>query len=116
MEGERRKRKLDGEEASEEQQIEKFFALIKSTKEVRDRLSKEKAKEKAKGVWNPTFQPEDFIDDEVLARVNATHAPAGPSEKEKEAVEKELPEATAPTGENGNKNKQSEDLDLTLSL
>lgn len=74
MEGERRKRKL-GEEENEEAKIEKFFELIRSTKEVRDRLcntissSKEKQdkccdeeKMKEKGSWKPCFAPEDFID------------------------------------------------------
>lgn len=120
MEGEKRKRKLENEDQeSEEQQMEKFFALIKSTKDVRDRLSKGKNEEKApKGVWNPTFQPGDFVDDEELARINISfsHPPAaGPSEKQEEAVEKELPELAAAENEN-NKEKASDNLDLTLSL
>ncbi|KAK7344296.1 hypothetical protein VNO77_13739 [Canavalia gladiata] len=111
MEGERRKRKIEKEEESEEQQMEKFFALIKSTKDVRDRLSKEKEEEKAKSVWKPMFQPEDFIDDEELVRINVLHPPAaGPSGKD--TVEKESAEAA----QNGNKKKARDDLDLTLSL
>ncbi|XP_061346001.1 protein NIM1-INTERACTING 3 [Gastrolobium bilobum] len=128
MEGERRKRKIiENEEESEEQQLEKFFALIKSTKDIRDRLSKEKEEEKAKGVWNPTFQPEDFIDDVDLTRINILHQPAaGPSgqEKEKDDVHKESPEAAAAAAaatpleenENENRRKASDKLDLTLSL
>lgn len=67
--GGRRKRRLE-EEESEEEKMEKFFALIRSTKEARDRLSKEREnhkklseEDKFKNVWNPTFQPEDFIHD-----------------------------------------------------
>ncbi|XP_027367550.1 protein NIM1-INTERACTING 3 [Abrus precatorius] len=126
MEGERRKRKIEKEEESEEVQMEKFFALIKSTKDVRDRLCKEKEEEKAKGVWKPTFQPEDFIDDEDLVRINIMPAPApateatGPSGKEtKDGVDKDSAEASAaaPLDENGSKNKAcDDDLDLTLSL
>ncbi|OIV91082.1 hypothetical protein TanjilG_17042 [Lupinus angustifolius] len=112
MEAERRKRKIENEEESEEKQMEMFFALVKSTKDVRDRLSKRKEEEKAKGVWNPTFIAEDFIDDQELARINISHPPGGSSEKEKE-MEKELPEAEA---ENENKEKASDNLDLTLSL
>lgn len=115
----------NNEEASEEEQMEKFFALIKSTKDMRDRLSKEKKEEKAKGtIWNPTFQPEDFIDDEELARLHSTSQVPGVAPSEKEVAEKELlPEeantapTAAPADENGNKKKESDDdLDLTLSL
>ncbi|KAJ1425537.1 NPR1/NH1-interacting protein [Sesbania bispinosa] len=97
--------------------MEKFFALIKSTKDVRDRITKEKKEEKAKGVWNLTFQLEDFANDEEVARINILHPPAGPSEKEKreEAAEKELTEA-ATIAENENKEKARDNLDLTLSL
>ncbi|RDX69522.1 hypothetical protein CR513_51353, partial [Mucuna pruriens] len=111
---------MEKEEESEEQQMEKFFALIKSTKDVRDRLSKEKEEEKAKGVWKPTFQPEDFMDDEEFAKVNVLRfQPAEPSGKETEEVpaHKESPEPTAdPQPQNGNTNKSTDDLDLTLSL
>ncbi|TKY52337.1 NIM1-INTERACTING 3 [Spatholobus suberectus] len=119
MEGDqRRKRKMEKEE-SEEEQMEKFFALIKSTKDARDRFSKEKEEEKAKGVWKPTFQPEDFMDDEELAKINVLRQTAGPSGKEtkEEAPDKESPEATAqPQAPNGKNEKPSDDLDLTLSL
>ncbi|XP_061366300.1 uncharacterized protein LOC133309530 [Gastrolobium bilobum] len=117
MEGERRKRKLENEEENEEQKMEKFLALIKSTKDVRDLLSKEK---KEKGIWNPTFQPEDFIDYREFGKrnISAPHA-AGPSEKEKE-VKEYLPEApiaaAAPATENEEKEKASDHLDLNLSL
>ncbi|GFY94619.1 hypothetical protein Acr_10g0000040 [Actinidia rufa] len=67
MEGESRKRKMENEE-DEEEEMEKFFALVRSTKDVRERLNKSQEGEKKKGeeekpvrVWNPSFQPEDFM-------------------------------------------------------
>lgn len=56
-------------EDNEEQKMEKFFALIRNAKDVRDRLCKEKEdddnkkveEDKEKGVWKPNFEPEDFI-------------------------------------------------------
>lgn len=129
MEGERRKRKLeDEEEENEEQKMEKFFALIRSTK---DLLSKEKTdnkveEKKEKGIWNPTFQLEDFIGcGEVpvgKTSVSVTEHHAGPSEKEKEVtIEKEnLQEETiteaAAAEENEVNEKASDPLDLNLSL
>jgi len=111
---------MDREEESEEEQMEKFFALIKSSKDARDRLSKEKEEEKAKGVWKATFEPEDFMDDQELAKINYKDAPA-PSgkETEKEPTHKESAEATTEPqtqAQNGNNNKPSHALDLTLSL
>lgn len=129
MEGERRKRKLESEEENEEQKMEKFFALIKSTKDVRDLLSKEKIDkkaddEKAKGIWTPMFQPEDFIDYGEFGRSNIVSTPhAGSSEKakEKEVIEKDyLQEATTaavvPAAKTEDKEKASNHLDLNLSL
>lgn len=108
---------MEREEESEEEQMEKFFALIKSTKDARDRLSKEKEEEKAKGVWKPTFEPEDFMDDQELAKIKYKEDAPGPSGK---VTEKEpSPDATTephPQPQNGNNNKPSHDLDLTLSL
>lgn len=132
MEGDRRKRKLEEEEEeeNEEQKMEKFFALIRSTK---DLLSKEKTdnkvdEKKEKGIWNPTFQLEDFIgygEPVGKSNVSVTDHHAGPSEKEKEGMtEKEnLQEETttaaaavAPAEENEVKEKASDSLDLNLSL
>ncbi|KAI9099129.1 hypothetical protein K1719_024896 [Acacia pycnantha] len=49
MEGERRKRKLENnEEESEEEKLEKFYELIRSTKDVRDRLANNKDREDKK--------------------------------------------------------------------
>ncbi|MCI06241.1 protein NIM1-INTERACTING 1-like [Trifolium medium] len=134
MEGERRKRKLlEEEEENDEEKMEKFFALIKNT---RDLLSKPDKKvdegKKEKSIWNPTFQLEDFIGCEELGKsnvsVSVTHdAVAGPSsEKEKEVmiIEKEcVQEAAAtttveaPVDQIEDKEKISDNrLDLNLSL
>ncbi|XP_054798254.1 uncharacterized protein LOC129303165 [Prosopis cineraria] len=124
MDGGRRKRILDGEEEdSEEQKMEKFFALIRSTKEVRDRLSKEREnnkkseEDKFKNVWNPSFQPEDFIHDYQDLGIRSTHPAGGPSsEKEVDAQDKDsepiaetAPPPAPPHGE-------EDELDLNLSL
>lgn len=142
MEGEeRRKRKIENEEENEEQKMEKFFALIKRTKDVRDRFYKEKLTDTKKidgekaaaggtsTIWNPKFQPEDFIDSGEMAKKNNIinivsghdHA-AAPSEKELIIEKKQdLQEATTATPaaaqDNEEKDKASEhflDLDLTL--
>ncbi|KAI6684535.1 hypothetical protein NL676_030448 [Syzygium grande] len=72
--------------------MEKFFALIRSTREVHDRLrgggplsseeseksreDRRKAEEDRPGpresAWNPTFQPEDFSLDPILYKPSAT--------------------------------------------
>lgn len=111
MEGERKKRKMEYEEEDEDEQIEKFFALIKSTRQLRDLLrgssngpkekrdqkKKEEGQEKAAGgAWNPAFQPEDFLDQ------SAGHG-AGPSKIQEEEEEKK-------------EDKGGVSLDLKLSL
>ncbi|QCD98399.1 protein NIM1-INTERACTING 1-like [Vigna unguiculata] len=130
MEGERRKRKIENEEENEEQKMERFFALIKRTKDVRDRLYKENKKmdgEREKSIWNPKFEVEDFIDcgqimpESGKASGSHHHDLAGPSNKELRDEKKEdLQDATqlVPTEEqNGEeKDKRSEHLDLNLSL
>ena len=84
MEGGRKRRKLqnieedddeeeddeeeedEDEDEDEEEKMKLFFALIQNTKAMRDKIkSKESAEEDnpTKGVWNPKFQPEDFIED-----------------------------------------------------
>ncbi|KAK2977194.1 hypothetical protein RJ640_008819, partial [Escallonia rubra] len=79
MDGERRKRKIEQNEQredDEEGKMAKFFSLIRSTKEVRERImggaaavgkSKEEQKlgneEKPATTWNPTFRSEDFMED-----------------------------------------------------
>ncbi|KAK7259017.1 hypothetical protein RIF29_24611 [Crotalaria pallida] len=146
MEGERRKRKIENEEESEEEKMERFFALIKSTKDVRDLLfNKEKTDnkkvsdddEKAKGIstWVPKFQPEDFIEygGEFGRRNNnivITTTPHVGSSSEKETekereveviIEKEYLKEAATTEAVGQpaeaaKEKASDLLDLNLSL
>ncbi|XP_028779463.1 radixin [Neltuma alba] len=136
MDGGRRKRRLDGEEEdSEEQKMEKFFALIRSTKEVRDRLSKERdsnkklEEDKFKNIWNPTFQPEDFVPDYQDSGTRTTH-PAGPSnEKEVDIVQDKESEPIAeaappppppppppPVHDEKANEEDKLDLDLNLSL
>ncbi|KAL2254208.1 UNVERIFIED_CONTAM: hypothetical protein Sindi_0215500 [Sesamum indicum] len=104
-----------GEEENEEEQIEKFFALIKSTREVRERMAtagetKEKAAADrpqpaggAAAVWNPTFRLEDFME--------AAPPPSPPMEKAAEAgpsTDGGKQESDEKSGDKG--------LDLNLSL
>ncbi|CAK9185974.1 unnamed protein product [Ilex paraguariensis] len=73
MEGERRKRKMDSEVENEEEKTEKFFALIRSTRELRELMTgrvdqtkeadKKATEEKAVEVWTPSFRPEDFMEE-----------------------------------------------------
>ncbi|OIW13467.1 hypothetical protein TanjilG_22258 [Lupinus angustifolius] len=136
MEGERRKRKIENEEENEQENMEKFFALIKSTKDVRDLLYKEKIDkkvddEKAKGTWIPKFQVEDFIDYGEFGRSNnitttPSHASSSEKEKEKEKEKRviienehlqEVEATTAEAAQNEVKEKAESDyLDLNLSL
>ncbi|KAE9598171.1 hypothetical protein Lal_00003946 [Lupinus albus] len=129
MEGERRKRKIENEEENEEENMEKFFALIKSTKDVRDLIDKKfDDDEKSKGTWIPKFQPQDFIDyGEIARRSNniitpPSHATSTSSEKEKGIIiEKEyLQEVVATTAEAAQsevkEKAESDYLDLNLSL
>ncbi|XP_020213780.1 protein NIM1-INTERACTING 1 [Cajanus cajan] len=115
MEEERKKRKIENEEENEEEKMEEFFSLIKRTKDVRDRLyNKEKTEkkidgEREKSIWNPTFQPEDFIE-----MGKSIHA--GPSEKEFIEKKQDSQEATPLPPTPQEKDKASEHLDLNLSL
>ncbi|KAK6911686.1 NPR1/NH1-interacting protein [Dillenia turbinata] len=117
MDGERKKRKVEREE-NEEERMEKFFALIRSTKEVRDRLLgegselKEKEKkeaaegEKQRAVWNPTFRPEDFMENPPQ------HQTGGPSKQEESPADQ-------PGTSKQNEAKEDDvgkELDLNLSL
>ncbi|XP_030551731.1 NRR repressor homolog 1-like [Rhodamnia argentea] len=96
MDGDRKKRKIDtepvAEEESEEEKMEKFFALIQSTREVRDHLrgsgvssseGTEKSREDRRKAeedqprpkepaWNPAFRPEDFSQDPFLYKSSTT--------------------------------------------
>ncbi|KAM7273335.1 hypothetical protein ACFE04_027999 [Oxalis oulophora] len=117
MENESKKRKMGDDDEDEEEKMEKFFALIKSTKEARDRLmgkSKQKEddddKEKPIAPWNPSFQPEDFMEKKPSSDVNKTHdhqAQAGPSNTQQDDNNKKE-DSTQPSTGNG--------LDLNLCL
>ncbi|KAJ6995791.1 hypothetical protein NC653_012608 [Populus alba x Populus x berolinensis] len=100
------------EEEEEEEKMEKFFALVRSTKQMHDqirrnsniRIFKEKeeirkvGEEKVSTVaWNPSFLPEDFLEDG-----KDSQAAAGPSKRKEEEKKDEGEEGT--------------DLDLKLSL
>ncbi|KAJ7973235.1 protein NIM1-INTERACTING 1-like [Quillaja saponaria] len=112
MEEARKKRKLENDKEDEEEKMEEFFSLIRSTK---DRLrigsngSKEKDK-KAAGIWNPRFKPEDFMEDhEKLCKSDDGSTQAEPSNKEV----KEMATAEA---KKEDEEKEGNDLDLKLSL
>ncbi|GMI84427.1 hypothetical protein HRI_002112000 [Hibiscus trionum] len=119
-----RKRKMGNQEDDEEEKVEKFFALIRSTREARDRLknlvvlpngSKEDEKVSPAvggggGQWNPTFRPEDFMEDSV----SGSKSPlvlnnAGPSSETKHGPGKERKDGGGEGGGGGG-------LDLNLSL
>ncbi|OIV95314.1 hypothetical protein TanjilG_07470 [Lupinus angustifolius] len=130
MDGEKRKRKIENEEENDEdKKMEKFFALVKSTKDVLDLLSKEKIMdkkvendyEKAKGTWIPKFQPEDFIDYGEFRRSNVSitqHSSSSEREKEKEYFQGGgTSVAVAPEAETQVKEKAgSDNLNLNLCL
>ena len=125
MESGRKKRKMgneeeekdDDNEEEEEEEEEKFFALIRSTREMRDRLrnvpngskeEEEKKKQEEKSVaavWNPTFQPEDFMEDSKSKNPLVVND-AGPSSNREQEQGKE-------TEEGGG---EDSGLDLKLSL
>ncbi|EOY11722.1 Uncharacterized protein TCM_026807 [Theobroma cacao] len=106
----------EDDEEEEEEKVEKFFALIRSTREMRDRLrnvpngSKEEEERKKQeekqvaAVWNPKFQPEDFMEDSKPKNLLAVNE-AGPSSNR----EQEQGQDTKEGGEDGG-------LDLKLSL
>lgn len=84
----RHSKKRKTEDENDDEKVEEFFALLRSTREARDRLrSKDRTEERHKdrprendkvnidvvdiagrrrekihGVWSPTFRPEDFLD------------------------------------------------------
>ncbi|KAJ6354320.1 hypothetical protein OIU76_003216 [Salix suchowensis] len=124
MEREAKKRKMEytddqeekEKEDDEEEEMEKFFALLRSTKQMHDQLRRNsnsnrifKEKEEIKKVgearvsvaWNPSFLPEDFLEED--GRDSPAAAAAGGPSKRKEEEKKE-------EGEEGT------GLDLKLSL
>lgn len=124
MDGERKKRKMEKDEEQEddeEKSVEKFFALIRSTREARDRLlghgdaskqqekkqGEEEGKEKAMmGTWTPTFRLEDFMGgSQAKGAKDFPGVQAGPSERKEEEKE-----------ESKEGNGGGSGLDLNLSL
>ncbi|KAA3486351.1 bromodomain-containing protein 2-like [Gossypium australe] len=140
MESGRKKRKMgneeekDDEDDDEEEEVEKFFALIRSTREMRDRLrnpavpngpkeeeyQKKKQEDKAVvgggggvGQWNPTFQAEDFMEGSISRSGNNSLGlnVAGPSSSK---VQREPEKRTEDDG--GGEGGGGLDLKLSLSL
>ncbi|KAJ9180367.1 hypothetical protein P3X46_008625 [Hevea brasiliensis] len=119
MESDTRKRKIENveeqEKGKEEQELEeddevkmeKFFALIRSSRDLmrkdpNESKEKEEKKPEAAAAWNPSFQPEDFIQD-IFKDSQTDPGPSKTAEDEQEKQKKEEEE-----GDNG--------LDLDLSL
>ena len=122
MEREAKKRKMEytdddqeekQKEDDEEEEMEKFFALLRSTKQMHDqlrrnsnRIFKEKEEIKKAGeervsvAWNPSFLPEDFLEED--GRDSPAAAAGGPSKRKEEEKKEEGEEGTG--------------LDLKLSL
>ncbi|GFZ09623.1 hypothetical protein Acr_21g0002220 [Actinidia rufa] len=102
-------------EEDEEEEMEKFFALVRSAKDVRERLNKSQEEEKKKdegekpvGVWNPSFQLEDFMEGDYKSKDTPQASLAGPSKREDESHETK--EEDHKEGGGGDR------LDLNLSL
>ncbi|XVF32952.1 hypothetical protein REPUB_Repub17cG0127200 [Reevesia pubescens] len=121
-----KKRKIshdDDDEEDEEEKMEKFYALIKSIREARDRLimtNREAADQQSKMkkrkleveeenkqvvVWKPSFQIEDFLGeaDDQLKKV----PPMSFASTSSKTIEET---------DNDQKEEVKEELDLTLSL
>lgn len=149
MEGERRKRKKEKieivEDEEEEEKMNKFYALIRSTRELREHLittTSAVAGEQIQNpiapaatarVWNPAFQPEDFVDPcHNRAAVAAVVAAVDAVNRSKIAIELESSEVGPSNGEGEGEvlgktvekeeekdnvnEKEGEGLDLNLSL
>ncbi|KAK8639616.1 hypothetical protein V6N13_137989 [Hibiscus sabdariffa] len=108
FESKKRKRKIchEDEDEDEEEKMEKFYAIVNTIREARDRFiinnNKKRKLEEGKhivSVWKPSFQREDFMQE--------AHQPKNPACQTNE-------------GETGNDLKQEVkkglDLDLSLSL
>ncbi|KAL9392937.1 hypothetical protein Peur_012222 [Populus x canadensis] len=100
----------DDEEEEEEEKMEKFFALLRSTKQMHDQIRRNsnrifKEREEIRKVgevkvsvaWHPSFLPEDFLEDG-----KDSQAAAGPSKSKEE--------------EKGDEGEEGTGLDLKLSL
>ncbi|CAI9764565.1 unnamed protein product [Fraxinus pennsylvanica] len=129
---------MDYEEDDEEQKMELFFALVKSTREVREKLMKGEHKGIHKEnedkppppppvVWNPCFRPEDFMEDVVQLKAagcgSSTGSPVIPrtslfgrgDKEEKNLMEEVEPPSVsvsvAAAGTCKREDKESEDVD-----
>ncbi|KAA8536709.1 hypothetical protein F0562_029187 [Nyssa sinensis] len=79
-----------------------MMAGVDKSKEEEKKAAKEE--KKAAGVWNPTFRPEDFMEDADQSKApNATPAVAGPSSKTEDA-------------RSGKEEDKGDGLDLNLSF
>lgn len=131
----RKERDDDDEEEGEEERMEKFFALIRSTREVRkvimsashkfelpydQKLNINVNSEKKlipAGTWTPVFRPEDFMEKDGPTVV--IHDQAEPSRREgenkgREEENKEKHEESEGDGEKGKDDGGG--LNLKLSL
>ncbi|KAL7235406.1 hypothetical protein ACSBR1_018827 [Camellia fascicularis] len=130
MDAESRKRKMENEEEDDEEKMQKFFALIRSTRDAHKRVmsgvdklqEEEKKKGKPAEAWNPSFRPEDFMEGggdpskapPPQASLALALAIAGPSKREEdEAKEQEEEEEEE---EDDHKGGDNDGLDLKLSL
>lgn len=113
MERESKKRKMENEEEDEEEKMNKFFALLRSTREMRDRMmgrvgkSPEAKGKKGEGE-KPSFQPEDFMEGANHYHQSKGTQPnplPGSSKREDEAKQEDKREGSGNDG-----------LDLKLSL
>ncbi|EOX95381.1 hypothetical protein QUC31_005008 [Theobroma cacao] len=117
MESASKKRKIcrddDDDEDDEKETMEKFYALVKSIREARDRLminnseaaetrSKKRKLEEVKQVvvWKPSFQHEDFMEEAQLRKPPVRVASTSRSKE----------------GTDDQKEEVKEGLDLSLSL
>ncbi|PKI76092.1 hypothetical protein CRG98_003453 [Punica granatum] len=116
MEGDKKKRKAmeyDQQEADEDGKMEEFFALIRSTRDIRDHLIRSEAapqeaskmNKREPNVWTPKFEPKDFAE-------GSRSCPAPPSETEEAGPSKEDDREDKEQG----MRKDSSGLDLKLSL
>ncbi|KAJ4828307.1 hypothetical protein Tsubulata_007833 [Turnera subulata] len=100
----------------EEEKIEEFFALIRSTREMREQMRRnsdeskgkeeKKVEQKVATAWNPSFQPEDFGEDTK----DSHHHQASSSRRE------ELEQGKKEEDGGGGGSGSDKGLDLKLSL
>lgn len=128
MDRERRKRKnLENErlqkEEDEDEKMERFFALIRSTKDIRDRLLARSSRileennrdSGPSSIWNPSIHPPDFM--EIAGPSSTSKSNKQQHREEEEDDEREG--GKLGTKEDANKEEKNcnmLDLDLNLSL